>query len=440
MALEDDMRKYGAADFERYYSGRMTESEMHALEKAALDDPFLSDALDGYAVTNSPLADIETIKKRLSETGGRTTTLPLNKSPLLLLLRIAAAFVLFGGLTWLFYENNKIKQEEIASITDSSIIKEKAVGSPADSNIRTFTSVGTDSLSLNGTTQPKTYQLTTANSQGSSATLYATADTIRSGNIINSLDTGVADSINSSQGTYSFTRAPVSSNDAEQQLAGKVSGLNVGNSNTFRGTVTNNSGQPLAFANLYYNKNNQGITTSKEGRFEFYSPDSAPLVSVNVAGYRTVTMKLRADTTANYIVMTEAKSGPGDGFANNNNNYAVKRKDLNWSSEKYEKKTGTSSLSSQRVTITNAIPVKGWQDFYSYVKDSLKTLEQLGNKANGAEVLVSFNVNDEGAPIDVSAGKSLCNACAEEAVRIIKNGPAWKLNKKRKKANAVVKF
>ena len=34
-------------DIERYLRGEMTAAEMHALEKEALADPFLADALDG---------------------------------------------------------------------------------------------------------------------------------------------------------------------------------------------------------------------------------------------------------------------------------------------------------------------------------------------------------------------------------------------------------
>jgi len=39
---------YSAADLLRYATGRMTASEMHTLEKAALEDPFLAEAIEGY--------------------------------------------------------------------------------------------------------------------------------------------------------------------------------------------------------------------------------------------------------------------------------------------------------------------------------------------------------------------------------------------------------
>ena len=40
---------YTSNDLIRYHQGKMSSQEMHDLEKAALTDPFLSDALEGFA-------------------------------------------------------------------------------------------------------------------------------------------------------------------------------------------------------------------------------------------------------------------------------------------------------------------------------------------------------------------------------------------------------
>ena len=40
-------------DIERYRKGELTPSEMHALEKKALSDPFLADALEGASEINA---------------------------------------------------------------------------------------------------------------------------------------------------------------------------------------------------------------------------------------------------------------------------------------------------------------------------------------------------------------------------------------------------
>jgi DnaJ-domain-containing protein 1 len=55
--------------------------ERHDLEKAALDDPFLADALEGYLVTGvNTEADIQELKKRLSERVEEQKAAPLNSS------------------------------------------------------------------------------------------------------------------------------------------------------------------------------------------------------------------------------------------------------------------------------------------------------------------------------------------------------------------------
>src|SRR5690242_12141025 len=48
MADADKHITYSLADIQRYLQGGMNAREMHDLERAALEDPFLADALEGY--------------------------------------------------------------------------------------------------------------------------------------------------------------------------------------------------------------------------------------------------------------------------------------------------------------------------------------------------------------------------------------------------------
>lgn len=66
MAKKNTIR-YTAADILRYHSGAMSNSEMHSLEKAALEDLFLADAIEGYIKTKTAEKDIEEIKRRFSK-------------------------------------------------------------------------------------------------------------------------------------------------------------------------------------------------------------------------------------------------------------------------------------------------------------------------------------------------------------------------------------
>src|SRR5215217_1795365 len=91
-------KKYTAADFSKYHSGGMSAAEMHRLEKAALDDPFLADALDGYAHTKTGRQDVQALRRRLQKRVQRVHVLYSKKQ---LFVSVAALFILVAGFGWL---------------------------------------------------------------------------------------------------------------------------------------------------------------------------------------------------------------------------------------------------------------------------------------------------------------------------------------------------
>ncbi|HEU4471807.1 MAG TPA: TonB family protein, partial [Flavisolibacter sp.] len=78
-------------------------------------------------------------------------------------------------------------------------------------------------------------------------------------------------------------------------------------------------------------------------------------------------------------------------------------------------------------------PAKGWAHFDDYVASNLKTPEEFKTKRPlSGEVELAFDVNKNGEPVNITVVKSLCNECDEEAIRLLKEGPKWKKNKKGK--------
>ena len=47
MSANDKYKIYSAGEIRKYLDGELPAAEMHALEAAALEDPFLADALEG---------------------------------------------------------------------------------------------------------------------------------------------------------------------------------------------------------------------------------------------------------------------------------------------------------------------------------------------------------------------------------------------------------
>lgn len=83
-------------DIDRYRKNQMTDAERHALEKRALEDPFLADALEG-AETLDPQqfrADVVNLDKQLQ---------PVQQPRYVFALRIAAGLAIVVTTGWLFW-------------------------------------------------------------------------------------------------------------------------------------------------------------------------------------------------------------------------------------------------------------------------------------------------------------------------------------------------
>jgi len=112
---------YSLEDIQRYISGGMNAKEMHALERAALQDPFLADAIEGYRD-----ASFEQSRQHLNEI---TAVLQKEKEETKVVAmpakafqwwRVAAMIIVVAGVgifSWYIFGLNKtqdIKQEVAA--------------------------------------------------------------------------------------------------------------------------------------------------------------------------------------------------------------------------------------------------------------------------------------------------------------------------------------
>jgi hypothetical protein len=108
---------YTLADIEAYLQGKLLPAEMHAMEKAALQDPFLADAIEGYrdADMTDSRQKLESIRQAIS---GKQDT----KSPVVPLRTwqgrraVAALILLIGAATigWLLFNQSDTRQQQLA--------------------------------------------------------------------------------------------------------------------------------------------------------------------------------------------------------------------------------------------------------------------------------------------------------------------------------------
>src|SRR5258705_3892870 len=139
MAIDKNIKNFTAADIEKYHKGLLSAQERHDLERAALDDPFLADALEGYAfVGNNMQADLAELRSRLAEKmeDAKVIALPGQKKKAIPWLRIAALVIVIAGIGFLadqFVFNNK-KPRGIAKLEEKNTNEVKSPDTSSNSN------------------------------------------------------------------------------------------------------------------------------------------------------------------------------------------------------------------------------------------------------------------------------------------------------------------
>jgi hypothetical protein len=88
---------------------------------------------------------------------------------------------------------------------------------------------------------------------------------------------------------------------------------------------------------------------------------------------------------------------------------------------------GYSAKKKQRLTRNNEsiVPEGGWESFYQYLNDYMSTADSL---RKGVEI-ISFTIDKNNRPQNFRIRKSISPAHDAEAIRLLENGPDWKIIK-----------
>lgn len=158
----NDKKQYSAADIQRYLNGQMPAHEMHSLEKAALDDPFLSDAIEGYGEINElnkgkVMEDIGELYDRLkSRTEPYEKLVPLRRTNW---WKIAAAILILAGTGTVVYTlvNNQPRKSSVAK-TETIEPRKSSADSFSASKITRSESTATANTNSNSPKPSKDFQ------------------------------------------------------------------------------------------------------------------------------------------------------------------------------------------------------------------------------------------------------------------------------------------
>jgi hypothetical protein len=439
---------YTAADFASYHAGNMPAKDMHALEKAALEDPFLSDALDGYVHTNTAMADIESLKGKLFSKENNETkvvAMPSNKN----WMRAAASIAIVFGLGYSFYNINK--KDDVTPLAKNETQQEQKIDTTvgankidAETNEATTQGLATESqtnsVPSNGFIKLDTITLPLADknfnttpsivvSQAPASPAISKADEV-------AMESKAAEPLQKNA-LDDNAKYKEKSSDLVQTNRSQNNAMNFYN---YNGVVQTATGGPMQNATIKLKNSNIVTQTDNKGRYNFTASDSITNVSIAAVGYDKKEALLNSN--ASQVLKLDNRNSNLDEVVVTSVGTNRKRASIGSSSAKVSDKTLAGKVAGVQVESEEADKYAAFKkqktvekdssrfnleakSFYNYVKQHIKPeVDEFGIEYEG-QVILSFTVNKHGDPRNIKVVKSLNEKCDAQAKRLLESGPSW---------------
>lgn len=370
-----------------YIRGARKGKEAHRLEKEAMRDPFLADALEGYSrVGNGADEQIEELRRRIRARAVRKRNHAVVWS--------IAASLLIGvciGSYFLFQEKPlsdeaRMAMEQAVHPKPLSVYEEEKKDELAEVVIKDSAGPSKKLISEN-----KKKKMLAPSSE---------VPQVMTQELMEEALEATIDDRPSSMDKKMVMRASVandSSFNTKVAVVGKV-----------RGKVTDPSGEPLVGATVRVKGTNQGTISDENGDFTLKTDGNREL-SVDYIGYESVI--LPADTTKDLLIAMNVDDATLDEVVV-----------VGYGSQ--PKSSVTGAIMSLKMSGTPQ-PSIGRKAFRRYLKENLVHPSDKECARAKGKVILTFRVDKDGRPESISVKKGLCASADKEAIRLIEEGPDW---------------
>ncbi len=406
----------------------MSAAEMHAFERAMMDDPMLADAVDGYQPLvgkrdiDADLADLKTKLNPKKENG--------------------------KVITGFFRPWMSAAAGLVIILTAVLIYRNQQQSSPADT-IATNTQKATDTIAaiketvVDSTTVAvndikKEEKISAAPKTSSKKESAAIKNDVAS---VNESDNAKTEAVAAAPPPLNEVAiAPATSKPAKLEKKAENFNYVVGRSETkaktnlpalnrFTGVVVDENNNPLPFANITEVKSRVGTYADAKGNFTMVAADSVIAIETRSVGYSNANVLLRNNQQQTIVLKDEAVTAGNQ-----------TRDQL------FERNRNRNSMMKEEVTEMESEPADGWDKYSTYVLNNLRMpgineKRRLRETELQKEVELSFDVNPDGSIANVKVERSNCSTCNTEAIRVVKEGPKWKSKSgKKERARFTVQF
>lgn len=457
MQGSEHKKVYSAEDIQQYLAGGLTPLQMNEMEKAALDDPFLTEAMEGYAAAEPGRWEkqLTELKQAFAKQQEGAKIIPLTKKKNTWWKAAAAVLVIGGTATLSYFLVTKKQADSIAQeIVPAKNTQQKEVAVADTSAALIATNTDKDKgFTENGINPPAKEKktvikdltrepveaaadkdfvykpspagranmpVTAADDKKAETAAEKTNEETASNNTVNSganqSNYNVVNTAPANNNTQGYSNTYKKENQTNSGLLSEVKQQPVLNKN-FYAQVLSTDNTPLPFANVNIKSENFGTYTDVKGVFRLISNDSVLYAEVKAAGYKPQLVTLKSNVQQNKIILQE----DGNDFAEKVVISSNKAKDA-----------VSKRAALIKDSVMNVEPADGWDNYNSYADNNFEIPDDILKNNIHGQVQLSFDVNNKGSITNIKVDKSLCSNCDEAAIRLLQQGPQWKIKKGKK--------
>jgi hypothetical protein len=384
-----------------YIQGQRKGKDAHRIEKEAMRDPFLSDALDGFdAITDSHISRIEDMRKQVSA----STRKKINHWKYWSIAASILVIFSLGGY-WLIREispGEEFYAYEMVHAEEAEENKEKnAVRNDENAIRRQEDGVRGQEDAIRGQEDDIRGQEDAV--RGQEDDIRGQEDDIR----------GQEDDVRGQESIVPLKEERIIHKKEPDTLAPP----------NIKGLITDSHGEPLTGASITQQGTHYGAISDIDGRFSFNAADTGSL-KISYLGYEDRTVSLDSAGQELLIAMHENAQALDEVIV------------IGYATQKRRSVTGAV----RRIEAGNKAPepVSGEKAYRKYLKDNrIRPVDEACKDVRG-DVKLRLSVDTNGRPMGITIIKSLCPSADREAIRLIEEGPDWTPGNKT--AEITVKF
>lgn len=405
---ENHIDSWSMTDVQQYLNGELSARERHALEKLALDDPFLADALEGLQTQPDTTREQDLGKLRARLDTRTATTTRIVAFPR---LRIAAAIIALIGIGFTaYYTLFRTKPSaEVAHVAAPRANTPSAAPKPA---------MDSSAVAINEKSALDQKAAAEKNPAIEKRSAVPQKRTAKQSHVAQNLaDTAIAKqntadvaAVPSPAATYAPEKTAV-----RRALFGDSLPANL---LAFSGRVLDQNDHPLAGASLKYNNNAAATFTDNTGRFNLYLPkqDTARQLTVAMIGYENAEYALNTENRTGNVIFLKQEPGRLDEVVVTG--VGSKRREV------YAEQPSDIPEKLDSLWLITA-PAMGRINYLNYLDTAKKRLP-VDPAIHGIES-ISFSVDRKGTLTGFKIERSLSPAHDAGVIHLITDGPPWKM-------------